>query len=91
MIAVEARTLTVNLTTEAKPKFHYRQQLRLKRGTGRITGWHHVSEQTRQKFDDPENDAPDLGWHYWFEYDCPAYLQEPIELFSEARLLSAIG
>ena len=50
-----------------------------------------VSEQTRQKFDDPENDAPDFGWHYWFEYDCPSYLQEPIELFSEARLVGAIG
>ena len=90
-VAVAPRIITVNLTTEAKPKFHYGQHLNLKHGRGRITGWEHIDEATQAKLNELEGNIIETGWHYSFAYDNPQWLQAPIQLFSETQLLDAIA
>ena len=88
-LAATRRTLEIELTNESDPLFRYKQRVTLAQGqTGVVIGWEHVDEETRDKYEEPDYDAPALGWHYSVRRDEPGLIGA-IELFSEAQLLRA--
>ncbi len=87
--ATARRTLEIELTNESDPLFRYGQQVSLAQGqTGVVIGWEHIDRETRDKYEEPAYEAPELGWHYSVRRDEPGLIGA-IELFSEAQLLRA--
>ncbi len=85
--ATARRTLEIELTHESDPLFRYGQRLIFRnRQTGTIIGWEHIDQETWDKYEGLEGDAPELGWHYSVRRDSPGS-RYSIEILSESLLL----